>query len=160
MLSIGNIHFSVNFLLSLNSWKWILQDTHPWECSSGSSGPLLSQLWWGRPDHHSERIHAPNPCLPVEKTHIRMSLFSHRLSLFGWASDQSCRGSWAVCTPSDHSHTTSKISFNNVNMSRNWVRLEMGFGLVSGFTGHFYSSWLHFIDHHNTETSVLSHTAW
>jgi hypothetical protein len=50
-----------------NYWKGMTQDTHPWECSSGSSGQLPSPLWLGRPDHRSERIRGLNPCLPAGK---------------------------------------------------------------------------------------------
>jgi hypothetical protein len=54
-------------------------------------------------------------------------------------------------------------SLNPIQLSHLWHHLyaiewlQTGFGLVIGFTGHFYSSWLHFTNHYYAQTSVLSH---
>jgi hypothetical protein len=39
----------------------------------------------------------------------------------------------------------------------NYIR---DFGLMIGFIGHLYRSWLRVINHYHTQTNILSHVAW
>jgi hypothetical protein len=51
-------------------------------------------------------------------------------------------------------------TWNSYNTVKWWEWRYTGFGLITGFIGHIYSSWLHFTNHYHTQTSVLSHVAW
>jgi hypothetical protein len=65
-----------------------------------------------------------------------------------------CEEQWnrALLHLRTYSECISKGSKETI-LSHSW---QAGFGLVTGFIGHFYSSWLHFTDHCHTDLGPQS----